>query len=238
MAGSDANPDEDEREFLKVVAQIGGRERIYLVGDACDRKKVDGDDVGIFQEFISDIFPNSNPEISKSPNSQQSDHDGQTGKIDEIPLTVRATDEDGGKEKRPVRKNPRTATKWDNIYSSKRAIDSPVIVFIFRQTFVSTCSNEGSLKEILKDVKARTKRASFSRPALIGLIRATQESAETSRCAQVLESLMRAVFHRHAPEMIWVGSFIPKTKATIQNIKKSACNVVYASQIAGVTTVE
>uniref|UniRef100_A0A1A8QC75 Uncharacterized protein n=1 Tax=Nothobranchius rachovii TaxID=451742 RepID=A0A1A8QC75_9TELE len=233
MADSDTNTDEDEREFLKVVAQIGGRERIYLVGDACDKKKVDGDDVGIFQEFICDMFHSSNPDISKGPNSQQGDRDGQTGKSDAIPLTVRGMDEDGGKEKRPARKNPRTATKGANIYSSKRAIDSPVIVFIFRQTFVSTCSNEGSLKEILKDVKARTKRAStILRPALIGLIRATQEGAETHRCAQVLESQMRSVFHRHSPEMIWVGCFIPKTEATIQNIKKSACNVVYASQTA------
>uniref|UniRef100_A0A3B3USV9 Uncharacterized protein n=1 Tax=Poecilia latipinna TaxID=48699 RepID=A0A3B3USV9_9TELE len=150
---------EEEMEFQKAVAQIGGKERICLVGDVCGRSKESKD-----------------------------------------------LEKDREKEKRPGSNPQRTATRRFNIYSSKRAIDSPVIVFIFRQTFISRTSNELCLLEILKDVKARTKRGPVTRPALIGLIHTKQESAETQRCAQVLELLMRSVFRKHSPDTIWVGS--------------------------------
>lgn len=227
MSDSEPLPDEEEREFQKVVAQIGGQERVYLVGDACSgEKKVDGGDVGIFQEFIRDVFHDRR---------EQPDH----GERSDIPLTAKCSAAEGdGDEKRSVRKNPKTATKRANIYSAKRAIDSPIIVFLFRQSFVSRSSNEVCLKEILKDVKARTRRASTSRPpALIGLIRATQESAETRQCAQVLERLLRCVFHRQPPETIWVGCFIPETEDKILSIKKNACRAVYACQTAGAATI-
>ncbi|XP_032428762.1 uncharacterized protein C2orf72 isoform X1 [Xiphophorus hellerii] len=228
----------EEREFQKAVAQIGGKERIYLVSDVCGSKEVDGDDVGIFQEFIRDMFHNSSPDISEgqlpccAPRDHRGDTEGkaESGKSNDIPLTEKRKDlEEGEKEKRP-RSNPqRTATRRFNIYSSKRAIDSPVIVFIFRQTFISRTSNELCLLEILKDVKARTKRGPVTRPALIGLIHTTQESAETQRCAQVLELLMRSVFRKHSPDTIWVGCFIPKTEDRILSVKKNTCKAVYAA---------
>ncbi|XP_037554158.1 uncharacterized protein C2orf72 homolog [Nematolebias whitei] len=239
MSDSEPLPDEEEREFQKLVAQIGGKERIYLVSDACSgRKKVDGDDVGIFQAFIRDMFHNSSPAI-RTGQARGCAEQTETGESNEIPLTVRSRDlaaEDGEKEQRPGGKNQRTATKNGNIYSSKRAIDSPVIVFIFRQAFISKGSNQACLKEILKDVKARTKRASVTRtPALIGLVHATQESAETRQCAQVLESMMRFVFHKHSPETIWVDCFIPMAEAKILSIKKNISRAVHASQAAGNT---
>ncbi|XP_054916899.1 uncharacterized protein C2orf72 [Poeciliopsis prolifica] len=238
MSGSESLPAE-EREFQKVVAQLGGKERIYLVSDVCGRKEVDGDDVGMFQEFIRDMFHNRSPESSEGqlPACEPTDHRGdteggtETGKSNEIPLTEKSEtlQEDREKEK-PPRSNPqRTATRRFNIYSSKRAIDSPVIVFIFRQTFISRTSNELCLLEILKDVKARTKRGPVSRPALIGLIHTAQESAETQRCAQVLELSMRSVFRKHSPDTIWVGCFVPKTEDRILVIKKNTCKAVYAA---------
>ncbi|XP_041862969.1 uncharacterized protein LOC121653502 [Melanotaenia boesemani] len=243
MAESETLPVE-EREFQTVVAHIGGKERIYLVSDACKSNGVDAGDAGILQEFVGDMFHNDNPAISKdqlrcSPQSDtmcESPCKSDTGKCNEIPLTKATSDlrleVDRGKEQRPTSNNQRTATRRVNIYSTKRAIDSPVIIFIFRQTFISKVPNQVCLKEILKDVKARTKCASITLPALIGLIRTTQESDETRQCAQVLESEMRAVFHKHSPETIWVGCFIPKTEASVLNIKKNACKVVCASQTA------
>ncbi|KAM4548927.1 uncharacterized protein PAE49_016958 [Odontesthes bonariensis] len=243
MAESDALT-EEEREFQKLVAQIGGKERIYLVSDASKSIEVDGDDVGILQEFIRDMFHNSKPAIVKGQpqGSPLSDVGGEhrctteAVKSTHVPLTISKEDMvsevDRGKEERPARNAQRKAKMRLNIYSTKRKIESPVVVFIFRQTFICQISNEVCLKEILKDVKARTKRASITRPALIGLIRTSEESAETRQCAQVLECLMRSVFHKHSPETIWVGCFIPKTEATVISIKKNTCKVVYASQIA------
>uniref|UniRef100_A0A8C2XNS0 Uncharacterized protein n=1 Tax=Cyclopterus lumpus TaxID=8103 RepID=A0A8C2XNS0_CYCLU len=181
---------EEEREFQKMLALIGGKERIYLVSDASRPRDLD--------------------------------------------LRACPVEEDGDKERQPTRNGnaKKTATRRANIYSLKRTIDSPIIIFIFRQTFISKQSNELCLKETLKDVKARTKRARFARPALIGLIRTGQESAETHQCAQLLERLIRSVFHKQSPETIWVGSFIPKTEAQMLSIKKNACKVIYSSQTA------
>ncbi|XP_069009550.1 uncharacterized protein [Embiotoca jacksoni] len=247
---------EEERTFQKIIAQIGGRERIHLVSDACKSKEVDGDDAGILQEFIRDMFHNGSLVNSNGqPKSSTPSSHGETASENhvyckrktstsiEMPLTVRPGDlglrgspvgEDTEREKCPVRNGnaQRTARRWANIYSLKRAIDSPVIIFIFRQTFISPGPNQVCLKEILKDVKARTKRAIIVRPALIGLIRITQESDETRQCAQLLESLIRSVFHKHSPETIWVGCFIPKNEAKMLSIKKNACKAIYSSETA------
>lgn len=231
---------EEERAFQKIIASIGGKERIYLVSDSCQSKELDEDDAGILQEFIGEMFPGSQ--------ANSNTHNATTNQImtsNEIPLTAKPQDLDlracrGGevteKEKQPTRNGnaQRTATRRANVSSLKRIIDSPVIIFIFGQTFLSKNSNQLCLKEILKDVKARTKRARVARPALIGLIRTRQESAETHQCAQLLERLLRSVFHKHSPETMWVGRFIPKTEATMLSIKKNACKVIYSSQTAGV----
>ncbi|XP_068585341.1 uncharacterized protein C2orf72 [Cebidichthys violaceus] len=247
---------EEEREFQKIIALIGGKERIYLVSDTCTSKEVDGDDAGILQEFIREMFANSSLANSKgqTQTSPPSSHGEtvslnpicgkpETVKSNEMLLTARPKDldlracpgeEDGDEAKKPTRDSnaQRTATMRANMYSPKRTIDSPIIIFIFRQTFISKQSNELCLKETLKDVKARTKRARHARPALIGLIRTRQESAETHQCAQLLERLIRSVFHKQSPETIWVGSFIPKTEAKMLSIKKNACKVIYSSQTA------
>ncbi|XP_040896948.1 uncharacterized protein C2orf72 [Toxotes jaculatrix] len=260
MADSESLEDtlpEEEREFQKIVAVIGGKEKIYLVSDACQPKGVDGDDAEVLEEFIHDMFrsssshanSNGQPQSSNSSNQDDAASENYIGstteraKCTDIPLTVRPGDldlrasrveEDREKEKQVTRNGnaPRTAMRTGNIYSRKRAIDSPVIVFIFRQIFVSKKSNEVCLKEILKDVRARTKRARIARPALIGLIRTQQESAETSQCAQLLECLIRSVFHKHPPETIWTGCFIPRAEAQMLSIKKNACKVIHSSQTA------
>ncbi|KAK9519407.1 hypothetical protein VZT92_022141 [Zoarces viviparus] len=241
---------EEEREFQKSIALIGGKERIYLVSDTCTSKEVDGDDAGILQEFIREMFGNNNGQTQPAPfiHGETASENHMCGKPESVksndmPLIARPKDldlracpgeEDGDKVKKPTRDGnaQRTATRRANISSLKRTIDSPIIIFIFRQTFISKESNELCLKETLKDVRARTKRARNARPALIGLIRTRQESAETHQCAQLLERLIRSVFHKQSPETVWVGSFIPKTEAKMLSIKKNACKVIYSSQTA------
>lgn len=243
---------EEEREFQEIIAQIGGKERIYLVSDASTSKEVDVDNAEIMQEFIRDMFQDSNlAHLNGLPRSCPSSKDGnaasekhvscETDRGKDLPLRptdVKLVGEDGEKKRRPTHNGiaRRTTSTRANIYSLKRTIDSTIIVFIFRQTFISQGLNEVCVKEILKDIKARTKHARIARPALIGLIRTTQKSAQTSQCAQLLDTLVRSVFHKHSRETIWVGSFIPKNEGEMLNIKKNACRVIYASQTAGVIT--
>ncbi|KAM8874762.1 uncharacterized protein AB9W97_015952 isoform 2-T2 [Spinachia spinachia] len=243
-------PDE-EREFRNVMALIGGKERIYLVSDACTIKEEDGD-AAVLQEFLREMFHNGSPASGGGGTQTDDTATGETSvgvtqtetaKGRETPAVAgpndcgaRASPEgvDGDQEKRSKRDGTaqKTATRSANIYSQGRTIDSPVIIFIFRQTFVKQPSNEVCLKETLKDVKARTKRARIGRPALIGLIRTRLESAETRQCALLLERQIRSVFRRHSPETIWVGRFIPQTQANTLSIKRNACKVIYSSQTA------
>ncbi|XP_069377994.1 uncharacterized protein C2orf72 isoform X2 [Paralichthys olivaceus] len=243
---------EEEREFRKTVALLGGKERIYLVSDVYESKEEDAEDAGILQEFIRDMFhrgshvrSNGQPHASSPDNPEDTANENHIYSkteaatcSNEIPLTERPRDLDVGASpvvqtgsgKGNAGSAERTATRRANISSVKRAIDSPIIIFIFRQTFVGKESSELCLKEILKDVRARTKRASIAQPALIGLIHARQESAETRRCAQLLESLIRSVFHKHPPETIWSDCFIPDTEANMLSIKRNTCRVVHSSQ--------
>uniref|UniRef100_A0A3Q1F098 Uncharacterized protein n=1 Tax=Acanthochromis polyacanthus TaxID=80966 RepID=A0A3Q1F098_9TELE len=218
MAASEDTLPEEEREFQKIVSLIGGKERIYLVSDACTSKEVDGDDAELLQEFVRDMFPNGSPatfngQLQPCAPSSPGDPAGESvccqaerDKSNEIPPTAKPEDLELGKEQEKER------------------------------PFVRQSPNEVCLREILRDVKARTKRGRIARPALIGLIRTAQESAETRQCAQRLECLIRSVFPKHSPETIWVGCFIPGTEDKMLSIKKNACKVINSSLTAGVIT--
>lgn len=235
---------EEEREFQKIIALIGGKDRIYLVSDHWKDKEVDGDDAGILQEFIREMFPGRHANLLSTPTSGHHDDGIQTSC--DLPPTANPEDLDlrAGLQRDSTENEERGArngsaqtrvSRRASVYSSKRTIDFPVIIFIFRETFLRQNTNQVCLKEILKDVKARTKRAKIARPALIGLISTREESAETHQCTQLLERLLRSVFHRHSPATVWVGCFIPKTEAKMLGIKKNACKVICSSQAAGGT---
>ncbi|XP_034035851.1 uncharacterized protein LOC117518741 [Thalassophryne amazonica] len=237
---------EEEREFENMITLIGGKERILLVSNAGKSEEEGGDEAGVLQEFISDVFHGSvsarhgpcpsNPE--ETPRGKPVCCESTSVKCDKETMRTDPERKHGEVEMQQAQpprngNGRRTAARSANTYNQKRTINSALIVFIFTQTFLSKHFNKVCLKEILKDVIARVKRGSSARwPALIGLIRTRVESAETRQCAQLLERLIRSVFSKNSPETVWVGTFIPKTEDTVLSVKKNACNVVLSSQTA------
>lgn len=240
---------DEDNEFERVLTLIGGKEKIHLVSDISKNKE--DDDVGILQDFLRDVFgqtsfPSGLPH-SGLPGDMHCDpeNEGLTcsqaapSETIEMSLTVKpnAVTNASQEVKKETRDSgtQKSITRRTNISSTKRTIDCPIIVFLFRQNFISSQANLVCLKEILRDVKARTKRAKIAQPALIGLIRTTLESAETEQCARVLMNVMHSVFHRQVTDTIWIGSFIPRNEDTIVAIKKNVCRVIYSSRTADYT---
>ncbi|KAK6478735.1 hypothetical protein HHUSO_G21109 [Huso huso] len=111
---------------------------------------------------------------------------------------------------------------------TQRAIDCPLIVFVFRHEFLLHPRNRVCLKEILKDVRGRS-RAAGVQPALLGLVHSRSESGDSWQSVRLLEQLLQRVFKGHPGEAMWAGHFIPKKPECTLEIKRNACKAIRAS---------
>ncbi|KAI1883201.1 hypothetical protein AGOR_G00242770 [Albula goreensis] len=223
-----------EDAFQLAVRELGGQEKMYLVGSVCDSESVS--QANVFEEFVKDMFNTTCPLRHSRENANKATQKGNNslnGKAESIAIgsccesethsgLVKAVDHRRAQEKKVHHRE--TARLKPEIAS----IDSPMIVFIFKHEFINSKGNHACLKEILKDVKARTKLSSI-RPALLGLVRTALESEEAKLSVTALERLMRSVFRKHPFESIWVGQFVPNKAERTLTIKKNVCRTLQTS---------
>ncbi|XP_061099129.1 uncharacterized protein LOC133129211 isoform X2 [Conger conger] len=229
-----------EDAFRKTVAEMGGKERIHLVSSVCVPKPEDISQVNVFEELVKELFNDTLPlcrsrditikekptEYNKGNEKSEKNAAGDTKSCcDNSENSVQVQ---GGKNKTVPGQNVHHIETNARLKHGQVTIDSQMIVFIFTGEFVNCRGNHECLKEILKDVRARTKLSSI-RPALIGLVRRTVENEESERSVLLLEALMRSVFKKHPAELIWAGQFVPNKANVTLTIKKNACRTLLTS---------
>ncbi|XP_072516643.1 uncharacterized protein C2orf72 [Salminus brasiliensis] len=198
--------EEEEEEFQQILKQIGGRGNVYLVGDV-NRK--DGEcKCSLMKEFIADVLPvddlhgeiNSNGGIKSDccPGSEGQQRRPEPG------ASMRAKSDKG------------------------RAMHCALVIFIFRHSYVHDKANHVCVREVLKDVKARTV-GHGAWPALLGLVHAHCESPETGESVELLEQMLRSVFSSHPHDSIWAGHFVPKSQDGVQAIRRHVCKAVLSA---------
>ncbi|KAJ8270446.1 hypothetical protein GJAV_G00114790 [Gymnothorax javanicus] len=219
-----------EDAFRQTIAELGGREKIHVVSDVL--KSEDVSQVTVFEELLKDLFNDplhlcrSGNMANKQKSAEFNTCNGKCAKSccvsSENSVSLPGVDNRTARAKKThhLQANAR-------LNHAKVTIDSQIIIFIFRHEFVSCHGNNVRLREILKDVKARTKHASI-RPALLGLVRATVEKEECKLSVVMLEGLIRSVFKKHPTDLIWVGLFVPEKADRTLTIKKNACRTLQA----------
>ncbi|XP_066514811.1 uncharacterized protein C2orf72 homolog isoform X1 [Hoplias malabaricus] len=203
-------PAEDE-EFRQVLKQIGGKGNVYLVGDV--NRKEGECKCGLMKEFVADVFPAEDPHEEINLNGEMKSKcctgsQGSKGECrPEVGARIRAKSDQG------------------------RAMHCAIVIFLFRDGFVSDKANRASMREVLKDVRMRTEGHGV-RPALLGLVHSGSESPESGESVELLEHMLRSVFPKHPHDSIWAGHFLPKAPDCVQTIRTRVCKAVVSAQAA------
>lgn len=159
-----------EAEFSHLVAQVGGKEKFLFVGGAVTAGKASGG--GIFQELSNHLFGNTvGDTMGVTVPEEMGKSNVVTGKGQ------------SGKMERPL---PAPA--------KSRAFKYPAILVVFKFTILQEKANEVTIREILKDVRSRSKEAA---PAIIGIVYCEDDVSEDEERAayhQLLRYLQDA-FH-------------------------------------------
>ncbi|XP_014344680.1 uncharacterized protein C2orf72 homolog [Latimeria chalumnae] len=133
------------------------------------------------------------------------------------------------KEPRGERRPGSEEVRWTR--TRQRVVEAPLIFFLFREDFVKLKKNERQLREILKDVRERS-RASGLQPAIIGVVAVAadplkEEEEGDSVCR--MQCFLRAVFHRQPGETVQAVQFKLNQVESVLDIKRTAYRALRAS---------
>ncbi|KAI4902083.1 hypothetical protein NFI96_014701 [Prochilodus magdalenae] len=200
----------EEEEFHQVLQQIGGTGNVYLVGDV-DASSKDGDcKCCLMKELLAELFPAG----------------GTCGEINSNGK-VRCCSGSKGQCGRPEMVGAKLRPKSDK----ERAMHCAVVIFLFRHAYLHDEANRVCVREVLKDIRTRTKGHGVQ-PALLGLVHAHCESPETGESVELLDQMLRSVFPKHPHDSIWAGHFVPRAEDGVQAIRRHICRCVLTAQAA------
>ncbi|XP_063057941.1 uncharacterized protein LOC134451415 isoform X1 [Engraulis encrasicolus] len=234
-----------EDEFQQTIRCIGGKERVYLVGDVGKTEDTQCRP-NLFKTFIEEMFGSCGEIVATasgvnktSNDSRQNTEDHQADTLNDVAevegIVLSSQDScttvagSGPACKGEV---PRVIRTCRNATGAVRLIDCALVIFIFKQEYVSNSCNHVLIKEIMKDIRARTKHSPLS-IAVIGLVHSKDETSRETQSVEVLERLLCTVFRKHSSESIWTGLFIPDSMENMLAIKKHLIKAVHSSLSQG-----
>ncbi|XP_052447172.1 uncharacterized protein LOC127988453 [Carassius gibelio] len=212
---------ERDNSFQQILHQIGGKSSIHLISAV---RGPDGD-TNVLQDFIADMFNNGEREETSNSNGEIKI---QTNVCSHNQSHTEQNSSDLCKSEKPDPLENRTVSSSRFSGGKHRAIQCAVIIFIFKHDYVCHKENRVSLREILKDVRARIKRNAL-RPALLGLVHTDSDQSLSRDSVEFLDRSLRAVFINHPPQAIWTGRYVTKSPDVLQEIKLNTCRAVKSS---------
>ncbi|XP_062412811.1 uncharacterized protein LOC134102658 [Sardina pilchardus] len=235
-AGQGDEQEKLEDEFQQTVCRIGGKEKIYLIGEVC---KNDGDQSNSLQTLLDEMFSDSkhNPSSANTTLNDNTRPENQTNTLNDVadikdilPIQDKAGTGASVKDGHEPGLGDihRTIRSSRNATAAARSIDSAMIIFIFKHEYISSNCNHICIKEIMKDVRARTKHSPIF-PAVIGLVHSAAETRGSLQSVQVLERLLHSVYRKHSSDSIWAGLYIPNTVEKMLSIKRHVNKAVHSS---------
>ncbi|XP_075434348.1 uncharacterized protein LOC142471429 [Ascaphus truei] len=178
-----------EMMFQERVSHLGGRESVLLVGEAGYSPASDGGSSGILQELSFALF--------RAPEKNGCANEGGEG----------AAEGD----------NSEVSCLTTRAPSESRIFPFPVILTVFRDALIMDSPNVTLIREVLKDIKTRTKGRKV---ALVGVAYSREEPEEETKMESQLRfgQLMGQVFGGRA----WgVCSYVRTRPETIQEVKRT-----------------
>ncbi|XP_053321090.1 uncharacterized protein LOC128492535 [Spea bombifrons] len=179
-----------ERSFRDLVCRLGGKERFLLVGNICPSSRP-SERATVFKELSRALFEEAfEPEAGKGSNE---------GAI--LPHLEHKSGE---------------CTQLPK----PRSFPYPLILVVFRYTFVKDEVNWAQVKEILADVRIRSTRCT----QVIGVVWSSEEleDAQWETCRSLLHKILRQTFGGG----VGICSYIRSKPETVDNVKRCICDVV------------
>ncbi|XP_039622363.1 uncharacterized protein C2orf72 [Polypterus senegalus] len=206
-------PDQDDElsdeEFEEVLNDIGGRHRIYLVGDIWENERTAR--ARQLSELVNDLF-----DLDLAEQCRMHNGDSSAG-ANSVNANISGAFTCPTASRSMCKKQART-------------IDSPLVVFVLSQGSLRNTARRASLRVILKDVRGRIK-FSRQRPALLGLVYSPGgRSTDSPDLIYQLDQQLRSVFRNLSKEAVQTGLFVPKDATVKVEIKRSVCRLLRATR--------